>query len=251
MLAKRAIAEELMDADDLDAATFHHVLRDLAKVNRLTLAYRPTLLFLRQVRDRFDTRRRQAVLRRFPKARPRFASVPLRILDVGSGAGDQLRKICSHRRRRGFWLSSGVGIDLNPRSQAVAMAQMQHEAWRVKFVTGDYRDLAAKDWDVIISSLVAHHMTHEQLIEFLQFMDSEAKLGWLINDLHRHGFAYRGFPLLARLMRWHPIVRHDGQLSIARSYRPGEWPPILEEAGIEGAVVARHFPFRLCVSKIR
>jgi hypothetical protein len=60
-----------------------------------------------------------------------------------------------------------------------------------------------------------------------------------------------GFPLLARLMRWHPIVRHDGQLSIARSYRPAEWPPVLTEAGITGAHVARIFPFRLCVAKYR
>jgi len=52
-------------------------------------------------------------------------------------------------------------------------------------------------------------------------------------------------------MRWHPIVRHDGRLSIARSYRPAEWPPLLSEAGIKGARVFRAFPFRLCVEKIR
>jgi 2-polyprenyl-3-methyl-5-hydroxy-6-metoxy-1,4-benzoquinol methylase len=250
MLVTRAIAEELMDADDLDAATFHHVLDDLAKVNKLTLAYRPTLAFLRQVRDRFDKKRRQRVLLRFPKARPRFASVPLRILDVGSGAGDQLLTICTHWSRRGFWISKGVGIDLNPRSKALATSKTQQEAWHIKFMTGDYRELAGKKWDVIISSLVVHHMTHGELIEFLRFMEAEAKLGWFVNDLHRHSFAYLGFPLLAKIMRWHPIVRHDGQLSIARSYRPAEWPAILAEAGVTGAVVARKFPFRLCVTKI-
>jgi hypothetical protein len=52
-------------------------------------------------------------------------------------------------------------------------------------------------------------------------------------------------------MGWHRIVRLDGTTSIARSYRPGEWPPILAEAGIEGARVRRRFPFRLCVEKIR
>ena len=48
-----------------------------------------------------------------------------------------------------------------------------------------------------------------QLVAFLRFMDTHARC-WLINDLHRHGFAHRGFPILARLARWHPIVRHDG-----------------------------------------
>jgi hypothetical protein len=57
--------------------------------------------------------------------------------------------------------------------------------------------------------------------------------------------------MLARIMRWHPIVRSDGTTSIARSYRPPEWLPVLAEAGIEGARIERKFPFRLCVHKIR
>ena len=111
--------------------------------------------------------------------------------------------------------------------------------------------LAGEGFDCVISSLVAHHMTHDQLIAFLRFMESEARAGWFVNDLHRHGFAWRGYPLLARIMRWHPIVRQDGTTSIARSYRPGEWPPILAEAEIEDARVRRVFPFRLCVERFR
>ena len=55
----------------------------------------------------------------------------------------------------------------------------------------------------------------------------------------------------ARLFGWHRIVRLDGTLSIARSYRPGDWPPILAEASVAGARVYRAFPFRLCVEKFR
>ena len=119
--------------------------------------------------------------------------------------------------------------------------------WR----TGDYADQAGEPWDFVVSSLVAHHMTHDQLLAFLRFMDRHARRGWFINDLHRHGFASLGFPLLATLMRWHPIVRHDGQLSIARSYRPHEWPALVREAGIAPPRVFRVFPFRLCVEAIR
>jgi hypothetical protein len=82
-------------------------------------------------------------------------------------------------------------------------------------------------------------------------MEAEATRGWLVNDLHRHWFAHAGFPLLASLARWHPIVRHDGTLSIARSYRPAEWQPLLAEAGITDARVFRAFPFRLCVERLR
>jgi hypothetical protein len=104
---------------------------------------------------------------------------------------------------------------------------------------------------VIVSNLVAHHMTHDQLIAFLRFMEQHARRGWLINDLHRHRFAHWGFPILARLMRWHRIVRLDGTLSIARSYRPGEWSAILAEAGVSDARIYRAFPFRLCVERLR
>jgi 2-polyprenyl-3-methyl-5-hydroxy-6-metoxy-1,4-benzoquinol methylase len=228
MLKHRAEAEELMDADDLPFDTYADVVADLAKVNVVTMAARPTLAFL----DRIAA-----------------TDTPLSILDVGFGDGDMLRRIArwAERRSRAVRL---VGVDLNPRS-AVAAEKHTPPALGIEYITGDYADLAGRGWDVVISSLVAHHMTHDQLIAFLRFMEREARRGWFVNDLHRHGFAYRGYPLLARLAGWHRIVRLDGTLSIARSYRPDEWPPLLAEAGIEATRVFRAFPFRLCVERLR
>jgi hypothetical protein len=84
-------------------------------------------------------------------------------------------------------------------------------------------------------------------------MKEKARRGWLICDLHRHGFAYWGFPLLARLLVVHRIVREDGRLSIARSFRPAEWEEILRDAGIDPDLVTivRRFPFRLCVERVK
>jgi SAM-dependent methyltransferase len=228
MLAQRARAEELMDADDLPAATYAAVVGDLAKVNVVTLAARPTLAFL----DRIAAPRRR-----------------LHILDVGFGDGDMLRRIARWAAKRGQSVEL-VGVDLNPHSEAAARAHTPPEL-PIRWITGDYADLAGEGWDAVISSLVAHHMTQDQLIAFLRFMEREAQRGWLVNDLHRHGFAYLGYPILATAARWHPIVRHDGRLSIARSYRPAEWPPLLAGAGITDARVFRAFPFRLCVERLR
>jgi 2-polyprenyl-3-methyl-5-hydroxy-6-metoxy-1,4-benzoquinol methylase len=225
MLESRAIAEELMDAEDLPPETYTAVLHDLAQVNTLTMARRATLNFLNKLGKR-----------------------PLKILDVGFGDGDMLRAIHRWAAKRHLTVDL-TGIDLNPNSVAAAQSATPADM-AIAYRTGDYASLAGEEWDVILSSLVAHHMTHDQLIAFLRFMDAEARAGWFINDLHRHSFPYLGYPLLATLMRWHPIVRHDGRLSIARSYRPAEWPSILAEADIAGSSVERHFPFRLCVSKI-
>lgn len=228
MLAERAIAEELMDDPALDAGTYTQVLHGLARVNTVTMARRATLAFL----DRAVGPRKS-----------------FNLLDVGFGDGDMLRAIARWARRRGI-AARLVGVDLNERSVAAARGATPAET-QIDYRTGDYADLAGEGWDCVISSLVAHHMSRAQLVAFLRFMEREARAGWLVNDLHRHAFAYAGWPLLAGLMRLHPIVRHDGHLSIARSYRPREWQPLLAEAGIERARVYRAFPFRLCVEKLR
>ena len=226
MLESRATAEELMDGDDLPTDVYASVVGDLARVNRVTMAARPTLRFL---------------------AAATVTGGRYRLLDVGYGDGDMLRRIARWGERRGVTFDL-TGIDLNPGSEQAARAHTP-AAVAIDWRTGDYADLAGAGWDFVISSLVAHHMTHAQLVAFLRFMQGEARVGWLVNDLHRHGFAYRGWPLLARLFSWHPIVRHDGYLSIARSYRPAEWAPLLAEAGVPDARVFRAFPFRLCVER--
>ncbi|MXO76201.1 methyltransferase domain-containing protein [Altererythrobacter aerius] len=228
MLRDRATDDELMDDPALGADTYTAVLHDLAQVNTVTLARRPTLRFLERA---IGTR----------------ASFTL--LDVGFGDGDMLRAIARWAGRRGI-AARLVGIDLNPRSVDAAR-QATPGGLGIDYRTGDYAGLAGEGWDFVVSSLVAHHMSHDQLVAFLRFMEREAVVGWLVNDLHRHGFPYAGWPLLAGLMRWHPVVRRDGHLSIARSYRPREWPPILAEAGVRRARVVRRFPFRLCVESIQ
>ncbi len=228
MLETRSDAEELMDDPALPVADYRAVMADLARVNTVTMARKPTLDFL---------------------ARHIGAAKHFRLLDVGYGEGDMLRAIAKWAQRLGIEAEL-VGIDLNPSSESAARAATP-AAMNISYQTGDYADLRGGRFDFIVSSLVAHHMTHAQLTQFLRFMNIEAQRGWLINDLHRHSFAYLGYPLLARLFGWHSIVRHDGQLSIARSYRPAEWPPLLEEAGVTNARVFRQFPFRLCVEARR
>lgn len=229
-LATRASGPERMDAEDLDPAIYARVLRDLAQVNMLTLARRPTLGFIaRALGDR----------RRF------------RLLDVGFGHGDMLRTIARWAKKEGIEADL-VGVDLNPNSAPTARAATPPE-WAIDYRTGDYAAFAGEGFDLIVSSIVAHHMSDVELSAFLRFMEAEASVGWLVNDLHRHRFAYLGFPILARLMRWHEIVRTDGQLSIARSFRAAEWRAILADAGIapDTARIVRRFPFRLCVERIR
>lgn len=226
-LRQRAAADEQMDDPALPAETYHAVLADLDRVNSWTLARRPTLAFVRELARRSDRR-------------------PLKMLDVGFGHGDMLRAIAHWAARTGTAVEL-VGVDLNPRSAAAA--QTMPADVPIEFVTGDYRDQSGRGFDAVISSLVAHHMSRAELLGFLRFMEAEASGGWLINDLHRHTHAYLGYPLLARALRVDPIVRSDGRLSIARSFRRQDWLELLGAAGIADARIERWFPYRLCVTR--
>lgn len=228
-LAHRCRDEEQMDSAELDQETYTQVLRDLARVNRWTFTAHPLLAFLD----------------RAAKGLVRF-----RLLDVGFGEGDLLRRVADWARRRGISVSL-VGIDINPRSASVARAMTPRDL-PIEYLTGDCRDLPGA-FDFVVSSQVTHHMTDQQLDDFLHFMEDRTLRGWLISDLRRHAFAYYGFPLLARLLGVHRIVREDGQLSIARSFRKNEWGAYLRDAGIppEGTRLVNRFPFRLSVERTK
>lgn len=226
-LAARIRVDEQMDDPGLAPETYDRVLKDLAKVNAVTLAARPTLNFL---------------------ARGTKGMSAFRLLDVGFGHGDMLRRVARWAKKRRL-AADLIGVDLNTRSAAAARAATPIE-WPIEYRTGDYHDVAGPI-DFIVSSLVAHHMTDAQLDEFLRFMERRAARGWIVNDLHRLAFPYYGFPLLARLLFAHRIVRQDGKVSIGRAFRPAEWEAILARAGVTGARVVRRFPFRLCVERLR
>lgn len=222
-LSRRADLPEIMDDAGLDPAIYAAVIADLARVNRITRAQPPTLSWLR----------RQCLGRG-----------ALRLLDVGFGHGDMLRSIARWARGNGMQAEL-AGIDLNPRSAPVAAAATD-PALGIRYLTGRAESL---EWqpDLIISSLVAHHMADDELVEFLRWMDASAKVGWLINDLHRHWAAWIGFRALAALFGWHPIVAHDGAVSVRRAFTRADWERLLARAGVE-AEVRWHLPFRWTVA---
>lgn len=227
-LGQRIRRDEQMDDPALPAETYDEVLRDLARVNAWTFTARPTLMFLK----------------RASRGLPAF-----RLMDVGFGYGDMLRRVARWAKKRDIAVDL-VGVDLNPGSAVVAR-EATPLSMPIEYRTGDYA-AQPTPFDFVISSLVAHHMTDDQLLDFIRYMERMAIRGWLINDLHRHRFAYYGFPLLARLIGAHRIVREDGQVSIGRAFRPAEWRAILTAAGVpEGAArIVRRFPFRLCVERL-
>jgi SAM-dependent methyltransferase len=216
---------ELMDGD-CSYEDFRDCLRSLETVNRWLLGYRPTLVWLERL-----------LL---------GVSGPVHIVDVGCGGGDLLRQIAGWARRRGISVRL-TGIDLNPYA-ARAAAESTPKELGITWVTGDatvYRP--EKPMDIVVSSLLAHHLEDEEIVALLRWMETNVQVGWFINDLERAEWSSRMFGWV----RWHWLVRHDGPVSFRRAFRKEDWVSLLAAAEVpqEAATVEKWRPGRLCVGR--
>ncbi len=105
----------------------------------------------------------------------------------------------------------------------------------------------AKPVDFIVSSHVTHHLTDEQVVNFVAWVEANSTHGWHIADLHRHAMPYYVFPALCHLMGWHRITRCDGAISVARGFRREDWESYLHKAAVPAAI-SWHL-FHYCVSR--
>jgi 2-polyprenyl-3-methyl-5-hydroxy-6-metoxy-1,4-benzoquinol methylase len=230
-LSMRSTQPEVLDDEDIDLAVYERCVSELEVVNRLTLTHRLTLRWLA----------------RATKTLP--VGAPFSVLDVACGHGDLLRAIARWADQRGLKAQLS-GIDLTPRSAAVARNATPPEM-NIDYRTGDvFSYIPAGRPDFIVSSQFTHHLTDAEVVEFLFWVEENSQRGWHIADLHRHALAYHGFPILTHLMRWHPIVRTDGMISIARSFRRKEWRAFIDKAALP-AKISWQTPFRFCISRMK
>jgi len=221
---------ELMD-EPCSREVLRACLRDLARVNRWFLAYRPILNWLGSLK--LDSSNR-----------------PIHILDVGCGYGDGLRRIERWAGERGIAVEL-TGCDLNPDTIAIA-AEATPASSRIRWSASDVFELGSDgSVDIVVSSLFTHHLTESAVIRFLAWMESTTHVGWFINDLSRASNPYRLFKAFAKIAKLHPFVQHDGPVSIARAFIPDDWCRMCAAAGIANSdVCIQSFTTaRLCVGR--
>jgi 2-polyprenyl-3-methyl-5-hydroxy-6-metoxy-1,4-benzoquinol methylase len=225
---RRAQLTELMDSpcsrDELRAC-----LRDLARVNRWSLGYRPLLGWL-------------AV--QAPRIRP-----PLRILDVGCGYGDCLRRVEQWAQTRGIAVEL-TGLDVNP--DTISIAAEADPASNIAWANSDVFAFAPPTPPhFVVCSLFTHHLQDAEVVRFLCWMERHAAVGWFVNDLSRSELPYHAFGVLARILRLHPFVQHDGPVSFARSFAVDDWRRLCAAAGLNtsGVSIRSYRPARLCVAR--
>ena len=171
------------------------------------------------------------------------------LLDVGCGNGLFLLHLS--RYYPDFQLR---GIDVS--AQAIALAEHARLAWRVR---GDATEvsfavqpqlrlnLPAQSVDIVLTTLVCHHIQDEELVLFLREVYQAARVKVIINDLHRHRLAYWLYALTSPWLFRNRLITHDGLVSIQRGFKRAEWQALLIRAGITRYQIKWQFPFRWSV----
>ena len=228
--SRRSNLTELMD-EPCSREEMRACLEDLSKVNRWFLAYRPTLRWL----DSLDLHRLDR---------------PVRIVDVGCGYGDTLRRIERWAQERRIRLEL-TGCDLNPDTVKIA-AEANSKTSRIEWIAADvFSYQSTVPIDIVASSLFTHHLSERDIVRFLSWMEEHARVGWFINDLSRAPIPYHLFKAFSRLAGLHPFVQHDGPVSIARAFVHEDWRRMCSAAGLreKDVVIERWPPARLCVGR--
>jgi SAM-dependent methyltransferase len=206
----RSTLPELMDQPGVEVNEIHKALRELNIINTWLGGYTPVLSGLKE-----------------------FASdETITVADIGSGGGDVARKIWKWAQKKRLKIQI-TGVDINPAMTAYSIQQSATFPG-LHFKTGNAMNLAAciEQPDLIVNTLFCHHFDDEQLILLIQSLKEQCKKGFIINDLHRHWFAWASIKFLTFLFSNSYLVKYDGPLSVKRSLTRKEWISILTAAGI-------------------
>lgn len=182
------------------------------------------------------------------KTLDQLAVPPTSILDVGCGGGLSTLRLAAR-----YPTVQVTGMDIS--QQAIAFAQEHLKSYQpalshVQFFVPSSPQLNENDrFDVVMATLVCHHLTDQELVDFLQRACHIAQQAVIINDLHRHLLAILGFAIVAPLFFRNRMIWHDGLLSIRRSFTRQEWKNFLKAAGISEKyyTLTWHWAFRWMV----
>lgn len=230
--SRRAELTEWMD-EPCGREVMRACLQDLARVNRWFLGYRPILDWLSGIKDAERHK-------------------PLRILDVGCGYGDGLRRIEDWARERNMAVEL-TGIDLNPETIAIATEASARDS-RIRWRTANvFQYEMQRPVHLVISSLFTHHLADEDVVRFVRWMEGNATVGWFINDLSRAPIPYYLFRWFSKAAGLHPFVQHDGPVSFLRAFIADDWRRLCSSAGMsqDEVEILAYKPARLCVSRRR
>jgi 2-polyprenyl-3-methyl-5-hydroxy-6-metoxy-1,4-benzoquinol methylase len=211
----RSSAQEIMDDLNCSGDVLHQTLRELDFINRWLGGNGITLEGISKL-----------------ITSPTRKINNLHLADMGCGSGDLLRLIQQSYQHSIPQLAL-TGVDANPHITQFASGHLSRFP-SITVRTANVFDAAFRkeNFDVITATLFLHHFNEVALVDLLRSWKKQARLGIVINDLHRHPLAYYSIALLTRLFSRSSMVQYDAPLSVLRGFTRNEWVSILQKAGI-------------------
>jgi 2-polyprenyl-3-methyl-5-hydroxy-6-metoxy-1,4-benzoquinol methylase len=196
----RSDAEEIMDDFSMEGEVLRDALDKIASINVLLGGNKVTLQGVRSLIRQSDPNKE------------------ISILDVGCGNGDMLRTLAAYAKRHNLKFRLH-GIDAN--EFTVSHARSLSAAYQnISYSTSDIFDYNLSErYDIILCTLTLHHFKDPQLLELIGYFERQAKLGLIINDLHRSALAYYLFQAICFIFRLNDMSREDGLVSILRGFK--------------------------------
>jgi ubiquinone/menaquinone biosynthesis C-methylase UbiE len=219
---KRAVIPELLDTDSGSAAEIAASLSDLRRVNRWFGGVATTQCLVQHVAKE-------------------LGSSSFSLLEVAAGSG------YVPQAARQKLANGGVRLEITLLDRA--LSHLSTNGSHDRAVAGDALALPFPDtsFDLVGSSLFAHHLTPQQLVQFVNEGLRVCRTAVLINDLVRHplhlALVYAGYPLYRSR-----LTRHDAPASVRRAYTPQEMRALLAQTAASRVEIHPHYLFRMGVT---
>jgi ubiquinone/menaquinone biosynthesis C-methylase UbiE len=165
------------------------------------------------------------------------------VIDLGCGGGDMLLLLAKEFNTKNI-KAKFVGVDANPNIIDYARNHIKEPNIRFSAVNIFSNEFESQTFDIAVATLFFHHFTGEQLSEALRKLYAQARVGIIINDLHRHPLAYYSIKLLTKFLSKSAMVKFDAPLSVLRGFSRKELTTILFNAGIKNYSLSWRWAFR-------
>lgn len=157
----------------------------------------------------------QKLIKKLPKDKE------LVIVDLGCGNGDMLRRVSKLGKKLGYQFRL-IGIDANKDSiQYATLLSLGYNNityHQMNIFSEKFKELT---YDIALSTLFLHHLNNEEIIDKLSLLNKQARVGIVVNDLHRNKLAYFLFNVISFFIN-NKIIRNDGLVSIRRGFKKRE-----------------------------
>lgn len=230
-LTHRSYEKELIDNLELDNDALRENLEELALINKYLGGNQVTISGLSKLISN-------------PNSPITNNQSSITIADLGCGGGDMLMVMADWAKKKGV-NAQFIGIDANDFMINFAKERTRNYQ-NISYLHQNIfsEEFQEHSFDIVTMTLFCHHFEDEALIKILQQFRKQTRLGVVINDIHRHWFAYHSIAWITKLFLKSYLVKNDAKLSVWRAFRRKDLVNIIQKAGYTNYSIRWKWAFR-------